>query len=303
MVKSVMVPVDASPFAESALRYALALVRAANARLHVVLVHETPALVERATTLGSELLEPQQRQAEEEYLGALVERLSTEDGTAAERSLLTGVPASALAEFARRRNIDLIVMSTHGRGPFNRLWLGSVADGLIRRSRVPVLLVRPTDSGAAPTAAPDRRVLVAVDGSEAGEIALAFGAQLCRLTGAACTVIRVVVPPAHVITSRIPDTARMVREKTEQASHQAEQYLRSVSARVGTLPDSTRTEVVTGTDVATAILRCAETEGADLIAIGTRGHGGAARMVLGSVADKVIRGSPVPVLVCPAPKR
>ena len=299
MLNRIMVPVDGSGFAEYGLPPAISLVRATGARLHVVMVHEPALMVER-TLVGIEVLEAQQKEMEEEYLTALLERLA-EDGIAAERSVIAGTPAGALANFARRRDMDIIVMSTHGHGGLSRYWIGSVADGLIRRSRVPVLLVRPAEGAAGPAESFVGRVLVAVDGSPAAERALSTAAAICAATGAACTLIRVVVPPSRVITSRIPDTARMVRERTEEESRKAEAYLRDlVGASV--LPDSTRTEVVTGYDTAAAILRTAETEGAGMIAVGTRGHGGAARLLLGSVADKLIRASPVPVLVCPSPR-
>ncbi|HSJ31642.1 MAG TPA: universal stress protein [Longimicrobiales bacterium] len=297
MLKRIMVPVDGSGFAEYGLPPALALVRATGARLHLVMVHEPPLMIERSL-MGLEVLEAQQKEMEEEYLTALFERL-TEQGMNAERSVITGTPADALANFARRRDIDLIVMSTHGHGGLSRYWIGSVADGLIRRSRVPVLLFRPVEGASGPGESFVRRVLVAVDGSPASERALPAAADICAATGAACTLIRVVVPPSRAITSRLPDTARMVRERTEEESREAEAYLRDLVGE-SSLPDSTRTEIVTGYDAAAAIVRTAETERADMIAVGTRGHGGAARMLLGSVADKLIRASPVPVLVCPS---
>ncbi|HSK19183.1 MAG TPA: universal stress protein [Longimicrobiales bacterium] len=299
MLNRIMVPVDGSGFAEYGLPPALALVRATGARLHLVMVHEPALMIER-TLMGSEVLEAQQQELEKEYLTALLERLR-EDGIAAERSVITGTPADALANFARRRDMDLIVMSTHGHGGLSRYWIGSVADGLIRRSRVPVLLLRPAEGAAGPGRSFVRRVLVAVDGSPAAERALPAAAAICAAMGAACTIMRVVVPPSRAITSRIPDTARMVRERTAEESREAEAYLRDLVG-ASDLPDSTRAEVVTGYDTTAAILRTAETERADMIAVGTRGHGGAARLLLGSVADKLIRASPVPVLVCPSPR-
>ena len=64
---------------------------------------------------------------------------------------------AALLEHAAAKNVDLVVMSTHGRGPLSRFWLGSVADELVRRMPVPVLLVRPKEE--APMAFRSDRVL------------------------------------------------------------------------------------------------------------------------------------------------
>jgi nucleotide-binding universal stress UspA family protein len=301
MFKHILVPVDTSTFAEQALPYAVALAKAMGARIHLVMVHELRPLGERIATLGSELVEAQLREVEEEYLETLAQRLA---GTLAHEpgvKLLNGTATAALSRFVTREGIDLIVMSTHGRSGFSRAWLGSVADGLVRRSRVPILLVKSREDAHEQTAASIDRLLVAVDGSEGGEVAAAHAAAVSAATGARCMVVRVVVPPVRVIAFRMPDTAAMVREKVEAETQESERYLRDLPGRFD-FPVSTRTEVVAAADTAGAILRTAESNQSDVVVVGTRGHGGAARLVLGSVADKVIRGSHVPVLICPSPR-
>lgn len=299
MFQHILVPVDMSTFAEQALPHALAVATAARARVHLAIVHEMRPLGERLATFGSELVEAQLREVEEDYLERLAQRLAGILGHEPRVKLLNGTAAAALSRFVSREGIDLIVMSTHGRSGFNRAWLGSVADALVRRSRVPILLVKPANEASEHTAVSIDRVLVAVDGSEGGEVAAAHAATLCAATGAECMVVRVVVPPVRVIASRISDTAAMVHEKIEAETHESERYLTELPGRVK-LPGSTRTEVVTATDTAGAILRAAEADRSDIVVVGTRGHGGAARLILGSVADKVIRGSHLPVLICPS---
>jgi nucleotide-binding universal stress UspA family protein len=299
MFERILVPTDASPFAEQALPHAAALAKAANARLFLVMIHEMLPLGERLT-LGSDLVESQFRESEEEYLESLARQVASSAGAEPDVALLTGTVVTELTRFASRKRIDLIVMSTHGRGGFSRAWMGSVADSLIRRARVPILLVRATGEDGPSRPPSIARVLVAVDGSEPAEIAVRHAATLCRVTGAECSIIRIVVPPIRIISSRIPDTAAMVREKTDEDSAEAREYLRDLLSRSPDLPESTRTAVVIGYQPAAAILDAAGSENVDVIAVGTRGHGAAARLIVGSVADKVIRGSPVPVLVCPA---
>jgi nucleotide-binding universal stress UspA family protein len=300
MFRQILVPVDSSPFAEQALPHAITLAKAARARVHLVMVHEMQPLGERIVTLGSDLVEAHSREVEEDYLAMLAQRLAGNLGEEPEVRLLSGAVAAALTRYASRKGIDLIVMSTHGRGGLNRAWLGSVADTLARRARVPILLTRPSEHTEWPTVASIARVLVAVDGSERGEVAARHAGSLCAATGARCTVVRVVIPPGRIIAGPLPDTTARVRETTGSATQEAEGYLADLPGRFS-LPASTRTEVVTANNVADAILRTAESDRSDVVAIGTRGHGGATRLILGSVADKVIRGSPVPVLVCPSP--
>jgi nucleotide-binding universal stress UspA family protein len=301
MFQQILVPVDTSTFAERALPHALAVARATRARVDLVMVHEMRPVSERFATLDSEMVEAQLREVEEEYLEALARRLERSLVHEPGIKLLNGSPAAALSRFASRKGTDLIVMSTHGRGGFSRVWLGSVADALVRRSRVPILLVKPANGATEHTVVSIDRVLLAVDGSEGGEVAAAHAATLCAATDAECVVVRVVVPSVRVIASRIPDTAALVHERLEAETRESEQYLKMLPRRID-LPERTRTEVVTAADTAAAILRVAEAEGSDVIAVGTRGHGGAARLILGSVADKVIRGSHVPVLICPSPR-
>jgi nucleotide-binding universal stress UspA family protein len=106
--------------------------------------------------------------------------------------------------------------------------------------------------------------------------------------------------PTRRSAARIPDTAELVRECTAAAERDAEEYLRGLARRFTALPPGTTTAVTTAPNAARAILDEAQRARADIIVVGSRGHDGVARALLGSVADKVVRGSSVPVLVCPA---
>jgi nucleotide-binding universal stress UspA family protein len=302
MFRSIVVPVDGSPLAERALPYAITLARTAGARLRLVRVHEPWPVDERAMMPGNELAETQVRHAEQGYLREQARRIEAATGTKPDVSLLTGPAAASLARFAVRRGVDLIVMTTHGRGGLSRSWLGSVSDGLVRRMRVPLFLVRASESAAPAGEVRIRRVLVAVDGSEPAEEAVTQAATLCAAMNAECAIIRVVTPPTHLIAPYIPDSPEISKARMEERTADAEAYLGELLSRFPALA-STRTEAVRGDDVATSILRSARNLDADVIAIGTRGRGRAARFILGSVADKVIRTSDVPVLVCPLPER
>jgi nucleotide-binding universal stress UspA family protein len=95
------------------------------------------------------------------------------------------------------------------------------------------------------------------------------------------------------------DRGRLNQEELEARTRSAETYLRDMADRSPWLPKSLRSEVLTGYNPADVILWRAEEDGADVIVVGARGHGAAARLLLGSVADKVVRGAQVPVLLCP----
>ncbi|HSJ25324.1 MAG TPA: universal stress protein [Longimicrobiales bacterium] len=304
MIRSILVPLDGSPGAERALPWGAGLARATGAEIHLVTVHVARSLYHRLSPLGGDVVEARVREGEEAYLERQAADVGGELGAEPKVALLTGAPGTALCRHVTRRGIDIIVMSTHGYGGFQRAWLGSVTDAVIRRARVPVLVVPQAAEDAHPRAVPEpgsARILVAVDGSVESEVALAWAWPLCTALSADCTVIRVVVPPSHVIASSIEYTGELNAEMQQAAEAEAETYLQRVLETAPSPAGNVRAEVVTAQSAAHGILRSAEESDADIIVIGTRGHGGATRLLLGSVADKVVRGSRVPVLVCPPP--
>ncbi len=184
-------------------------------------------------------------------------------------------------------------MTTHGRGPLRRLLLGSVADQVVRRSAAPVLLVRPREIPTGPTPEPFvEGVLVPRDGSALAEQALGPALDLARVMEARCTLLRVVEsgdapsPPAPggIGIFEIP------------AAWEARAYLRQVAGRLREEGVPVQTRVVVARRAAEAIRE--QARDGDLIALATHGRGGVRRMLLGSVADEVVRGGSAPVLVC-----
>jgi len=145
MLRSILVPFDGSPFSASALPMAAGLAARHGATLHLLAAY-TPIVVPlpfaEAPTYDTRFDE-EQRAALRTALRGYADRLLAEGGVAATSAVIDGDPAEVLADEAARRGVDLIVMTTHGRGGFDRAWLGSVADELLRRSPVPLLLSRP----------------------------------------------------------------------------------------------------------------------------------------------------------------
>ena len=105
-----------------------------------------------------------------------------------------GAPGAAVSEEISRMRADLAVMASHGRGALGRLWRGSVADDIIHRCRVPVLLLGPANTQTHLT--PGGRILVAVDLSPESERSLAPAAEMARLLRAHVTLLHVSVLPS-----------------------------------------------------------------------------------------------------------
>lgn len=306
MIRSILSPLDGSPFSEHALPYALEIARRAGATLHPTHVYVpdepwrdmdeiTPFRFqdELAAEAG---YEEDERREEQAYLRRVV-ALARERGVTAVPALLEGVVADALERHARHVGADLVVMATHGRGVFDRAWLGSTTDTLVRRLAVPILLVRP--DGDAP---PDldhppaiERVLIPLDGSSLAEQALEPARDVGRLWRASCILFGVTKPGAAPSPGR--GKGGDADATAPDALSAAREHLQRVADRIRPHWSGVDVEVAEERHVAKAILWAAGRLGADLIVLATHGRGGLARMVLGSVADKVVRGAGVPVLV------
>ena len=301
MYEKILVPLDGSPFAENALPHALGLARHTGAVLHIVLVHHIQLPMEPAWAGPTDDYARSMYESEVLYLQDVRKRLERWSFAKLVMHHASGAPAHTIPRLAAELNVDIVIMSTHGRGGVQRAWLGSVADAVVRRARVPVLLVRPSPEATRPRLEPvsAHRVLVALDGSRVAEAALAAATELAYAEDATCTILRVVVPPMF-ISSYPPETGRLNAEQIESASETAEGYMRALETRV---PGVDGAEVVVHAQPAEMILKYAEAHEADLIALGSRGMGRIARLFIGSVADKVVRGAHVPVLVSPTPTR
>ncbi|MBI4521160.1 MAG: universal stress protein [Gemmatimonadetes bacterium] len=301
----ILVPLDGSRFAEHALPTALGLARRGGARLELVMVREPPVGVAAHTapigvTDSRELEAPPQAFAD--YLDAVAKRLyesGAAQGVGLSHSVLSGPTVKALTTRIRNTFPDLVVMTTHGRGPVSRAWLGSVADGLVRRIRTPLLLLRPDPDASLDLGAERhvRHILIPLDGSAEAETILNRAVALGKLTGADYTLLRGMPIPYQIGSPYVPHDVKINVEKLEKARRDTLAYLAGVADPLRRQGLKVETEFFLGVYPASGILEFAEKQGIDLIAMATHGRGGVIRLVLGSVADKVLRGSPVPLLV------
>jgi nucleotide-binding universal stress UspA family protein len=197
------------------------------------------------------------------------------------------------------------VITTHALTGLSRAWLGSVADAVVRTVATPVLLCRPVETSAVGTRAeaPARlfsRVLIALDGSAAAEEILAHAAELGRMGGASFTLVRVALPvmmPVHPYTYAAPPW-QTDQVATEDAVSHARNYLHATADHLkAQYPDAmVELDVRVDERPGVAIVHAVQEHKADLVALTTHAHRGV-RLVLGSVADKVLRGTDGALLV------
>jgi nucleotide-binding universal stress UspA family protein len=296
MFRTILVPLDGSPFAEQALPWALSLARRAEARLDLVRVHVHGVLkdpIPRGVPFDS-ALDAEGKQQEQLYLDGTSKWLAAVTSVSVTSTVVPGLPADGILEGIHFRQADLVVMTTHGRGPLGRAFVGSVADEVLRRAPVPVLLIRPHEPALGfipePAAA---KVMVRLDGSALAEQALEPALELARLAEGGCTLLRVVE-----IHSSLPDSPPGSPGRPgEVHAEEARAYLEHIAGRLRHRGEVVQTRVVVGRGTAETILEQARGLGTELIAQGTHGRGGVRRLLLGSVADKVVRGAAIPVLV------
>lgn len=309
MYRNILVPVDGSPFGETALPLALSLARRAGAILHLVHVmppigtiySEAPLYID--SSLERELFE-HQRERNQAYLDRLARKLGALAPVVVKPALLAGDIPLLVRNHAAEIGADVVVMTTHARGPLGRFWLGSVADDLVRKLPMPLLLVRPGETVTSFEPEPIlRHILIPLDGEPLAEQILERAIELGALMKADFTLLRVIKPvlptPYTVEGVSMGQMAQALIEETNriqtQIASEAKEYLENVATGLRERGLKVETRVEVEEKPALAILHhAAETE---LIALCTHGRQGLSRLFLGSVADKVIRGGHLPVLV------
>lgn len=302
MYRSILVPLDGSPAAEQALRWALSLARRFEAALNIVHVHVPGGGTYAEAGLYDGLVDGALREQMQAYLDGVIQRLSQVTKVSLRSAIVDGLVVDAINGHARSAGADLIVMTTQGRGPLARFWFGSVADALVRQATIPVLFVRPQESVAEWDQEPAwARVLIPLDGSQLAEQVLEPAVALATATEAEVELLYVVqqlvqegyVPRSGQVTALLDQ----LREAEHQEQVRAEKYLEKLAERLRNLSCRVTTRVISHIRPAMAILDEASAGGVHVIALATHGRGGFKRMLLGSVADKVVRGATTPVFV------
>ncbi len=294
----IVVPLDGSSFAEQALPLAASLAAHTGCQLRLALVHELPFLIpEVAGASQSASVELASRAAEQEYLRRIKDSLRATQGLRVDEVALHGVVGPALAEYVREVNASMVVLATHGRGGVKRAWLGSVADYLIRHLSVPVLMVRPAIPATLALPAPPCRILVPLDGSPLSEEILESVVVLARAWKLPVHLIQAVRPVMLPMDPTLGVPAVYDERLTGLSRAEAQDYLDDMTEELRDQDIPATATTVLGANPADAILSAATSGDFALIALATHGRGGLTRLALGSVADKVARGSEMPVLV------
>jgi nucleotide-binding universal stress UspA family protein len=285
MLKTIVVPLDGSQLAERALSLATALSVPTAARLVLVRVFASEPPSEAAAPFGT-------------YLEKAAADLRGRAFSVEIASVTSHHVAEAIGAAAEQHQAELIVMTTHGRTGPARWALGSVAETLVKTSRLPLLLQRAWDPERRASLLADHpRLLVTVDGSRFAEAALPAALTLADDLDAEILLVRVEPTSPDVLRAE-EDVAASMDAEAYQPLVVVQDYLQSLAVRLRqewpSLTINTRVECG---DPATAIVAATEDSAAALVVMATHGRTGLQRAALGSVAHHVLQHGRAPLLL------
>ena len=312
MYERILVPLDGSKLAQQALPYARAVATAKSAEVELVEVVAPFEEFVRASTddelvavgAGSRFdrwpTSNEWASIAQGFREDAGKRLAASEaligaGVATRSAVLEGDAAEVIIKEADARPGTLIIMATHGRSGLGRWLMGSVTDKVVRHAHQPTLVVRARD-GADESRANIGEVILPLDGSATAEAAIPHAVEMSKLLGVGISLVRAVSPASHAdaFVEYMPDSYEWL---VEDAREDAQEYLDGVSTRIRDQGISeVRTEASIG-NASSAIVDLARAANEPLVVMATHGRSGVGRWVLGSVADRVVRHGPGPVLV------
>jgi nucleotide-binding universal stress UspA family protein len=293
-MRRILVPTDFSEESHKALRYGAALAREFGADLHVVHVGEIDYAIPGPAQPGTNPLTDETdkgcalRQSVKEMIGASI---------ATQFHGRTGRAFDQIVRVARELGADLVVMSTHGHTALKRLFMGSNAERVVQHSSSPVLVVREVEREVLIDGQLRiKTILVPTDFSASSGEVLEFARKLGREFNARLLLFHAFTVPRFVANE--PYSARSLNPTPEELQKLADDQMRDFLAA----HDLSEVEVETLTTpgvAAEAIRERAVQENADLIITSTHGRTGLMHVLIGSVAEHVVRYARGPVLVVP----
>ncbi len=277
----ILFPTDGSASAEQAHRHAQQLADHFDAVLHVIHVEDRDVDLD-------EVIEVTEAGVRSDLHGTREGDGPLPASHLRERTVAHSTAAGGILNYAVQYDVDLIVMGTHGRRGVRRLVLGSVAEEVVRKAPCPVMTVG--RGASTPEEMEGGTMLVPVDFSEHRFRVMAHAREIAPVYDMDLTLLHVVevtgLPDAYGVYGSPPDPG-VLADRAEEVLDVEAESLRAKGIDVSL--------DVRGGPPAATILNVAEESGAAFITIATHGRTGLERMLMGSVAEKVLRQAPCPV--------
>lgn len=312
-IRRILVPVDFSECSREALQRALAFAKPIGASLEVLHVWMVPAYVsptlaiQIAQSKDTTTLEALGREEAQQQMSRFLATLELPAEVPITPRVEAGEPLSVV--LARAKDADLIIAGTHGRTGFSHFLLGSVAEKIVRLSEKPVLTIRSlaghpdaaTQKAVKNLEFPPKRIVVPVDFSSSSKLALEAALSLQTMLGASVEVLHAVthvpIEGAELLVSGYAGESKTPFR--EWARSRADEEMKAFLATVKGA-ERAAVRVSLGEPVQTVLDEAASGRH-DLVVIGTHGRTGVSRLIMGSVAERIVRRSPCPVLTVREP--
>lgn len=292
MYKKMLVPLDGSELSEVLIDYAAKV--ASITGLETVLFNAIPP--EEKSVLPMH----------QAYVDMAAEKVidnAQEKTVKAWGEVRVGSPSETIKKYAKKAGIDFILMATHGRSGFSRIVMGSVADALLRESKIPIWLIRAgIPEKKVKDSSPQGKMLVLLDGSKRSESSLPHVQSLAECFGAEMTEVKLLsICNFPDISSDHPSDMPMSWSKHAAADKarsklDTEKYLKSVASNLSDTGLTVKWEVLTG-DPAAEIVGHAGQNNYSLIVMATHLRSGFSKWAFGSVTEKVLMGVTTPIFL------
>jgi nucleotide-binding universal stress UspA family protein len=279
MFKRILVPLDGTAESNAALPAARTVAKATGGSVSLL-----------------QVLESSEAEASAKETADKLARVAAElagSGLQVESSLREGQAADEILQHVQEQAADLVIMRTRGQAGIQRAVMGSVAERLLSRSDVPIMMLRPGGRRMDRMA----NLLVPVDGSPGGALALASGLELAKASGAQIRLVEVVVPMAfHTLA---PDAGPVYYDPAwdDEALAAAQTYVNGLMTRLRKAGVEAEGDARMAPEIPGTIVQAANEHTSDLIIMSTHALTGIQRAILGSVADAVVRTAECPVLL------
>jgi nucleotide-binding universal stress UspA family protein len=295
MYERILVPLDGSALAEVALPYAEELSGRLGSEVTLIFVSElVDDSYQRMRQLYLKNMVEVTKKAAETYLPKSGKKKTIQVNSVT----FDGNPAEQIVEYAKKEDIGLIIMSTHGQSGITRGALGSIANKVVRATTGPVALIR------AKGYHPDMRrkeilskLLLSLDGSKVSEASIPYAVELASRLGAQVVLLRVLGMSYGAFSSTGEAfVAYYSEEQMEADKALAKDYLENIAGQLKQKGMAVETHVKFG-DAAEEIISVASEIHADLVVMSTHGRSGIGRWVFGSVAEKVLYEGYTPLML------
>ncbi|MDZ7363270.1 MAG: universal stress protein [candidate division KSB1 bacterium] len=288
-IKRILWPTDFSRCATQALSHAVHLAKKHGAELHVM--HATVLMQDDSYRLPNhEEIHRQLKDLASRHLSSTIRTLQTDDLVIKQANVRGISTAPAILAYAKENDIDLIVMGTHGRRGLGHLFLGSVAEEVVRLSVAPVLTIREREEPKPVTMM--KQILVPLDFSNFSQRALQYAREIAGFYNARLQLLHVIqdfIPPTFYLAA-----AASLSRVTPELKLKIKEAMEKLFEETAGPAVTAEYHVIEGY-AAHDIVDFAQENNSDLIVIATHGRTGIEHMLMGSVTEKVVRRAPCPV--------